>query len=295
MKTQTPAKLKFARLKQRLKLPHFQIVGVLESLWLTTYVNAPDGNIGRLSNEEIAAAIEYDGDPDELVAALVATGWLDAHERFRLIVHDWSEHCANHHRGAYAKHGKLFSDQVAAQETKATPEQPAKQAARNGAKHAARNGATKPAIPNQTKPTSQPAEQQAGGLAGDDGWEAIGSRLAGLQVACWRESVAEAKACGCSPGLAAELIDFAQRNGYGPGAIAYRFKRASPALKVADGWPLPESRDDTAAKAAAQRAEKRRQEEDHGLAVAIVRRGREAKRTEEQIRSELAAAGLAWP
>lgn len=113
MKAGTESKLKFMGLKRQLRLPFWQVVGILEAIWHTTLRNAPDGDIGRLSNEEIAAAIEWDGDADELIAALVKSRWLDTDVDFRLIVHDWSEHCPNYLRGGYQNGKKKFADIVA--------------------------------------------------------------------------------------------------------------------------------------------------------------------------------------
>lgn len=120
MKAGTESKLKFMGLKRQLRLPFWQVVGVLEAIWHTTLRNAPDGDIGRLSNEEIAAAIEWDGDADELVAALVKSRWLDTDADFRLIVHDWSEHCPNYLKGGYQNGHKKFAD-VAARERAKMP------------------------------------------------------------------------------------------------------------------------------------------------------------------------------
>ena len=78
-----------------LKLPLCYVNGILESLWLVTGQSLPAGDIGRWSNEEIAAAIEYPGDADELVAALLKRRLLDPlpESDGRLYVHDWHEHC----------------------------------------------------------------------------------------------------------------------------------------------------------------------------------------------------------
>lgn len=115
MKAGTESKLKFMGLKRQLRLPFWQVVGILEAIWHTTLRNAPDGDIGKLSNEDIAAAIEWDGDADELIAALVKSRWLDTDPAFRLIVHDWSEHCPNYLKGGYQNGHKKFAD-VAARE-----------------------------------------------------------------------------------------------------------------------------------------------------------------------------------
>lgn len=129
MKLGTESKLKFKCLQRRLGLSLHATVGLLETLWLVTYSNAPAGDIGRLSNEEIAAAIEWDRDADELVQALVEYCWLDLDDESRLIVHDWSEHCAQFLKGAFAKHGKTFADISAKHRAKERAKQDAEQPA----------------------------------------------------------------------------------------------------------------------------------------------------------------------
>jgi len=109
MKAGTESKIKFKRFKRRLKLPHWQAVGILEAIWQLTAHSAPEGDIGRHSNEDIAASIEYDGDEDELVSALIDSGWLDACEVHRLVVHDWAEHAPNYVKGNIQRHGKQFA------------------------------------------------------------------------------------------------------------------------------------------------------------------------------------------
>ncbi len=133
MKLGTESKLKFKTLKRKLALAHWQCIGLLEALWLATYQNAPAGDIGRLSDSEIAAAIEWEGPADELVAALVECRWLDLDDEFRLIVHDWSEHVANHLAGAFKKHGKTFADIAARDRAKQPAREPARQGARQPA------------------------------------------------------------------------------------------------------------------------------------------------------------------
>lgn len=79
--------------------------GLLELLWATTAESCKRGNIGRFSNEDIAMAVEFDGDADKFVEALVETGWLDEDDEFRLVVHDWAEHCPNYIKGNIAHKG----------------------------------------------------------------------------------------------------------------------------------------------------------------------------------------------
>ncbi|AMV31285.1 hypothetical protein VN12_04155 [Pirellula sp. SH-Sr6A] len=107
MKHQTPTLLKFKKLKRRLGLTKDRdVMGLLESLWILAQRSAPCGDIGnQLDNEELAIELEWEGDPDELVSALVDTKWLDACEVHRLIIHDWPSHAPRYIHGIAAKRG----------------------------------------------------------------------------------------------------------------------------------------------------------------------------------------------
>lgn len=65
---------------------------MLELLFHFTAKFAPQGNIGRWTNDQIASGMRWPGDPDLLVRGLVEGGWLDEDKKLRLVVHDWSEH-----------------------------------------------------------------------------------------------------------------------------------------------------------------------------------------------------------
>ncbi|MCF7848734.1 MAG: hypothetical protein K9M45_07790 [Kiritimatiellales bacterium] len=98
---------KFKKLKRRLDLPLWQVKGLLEAVWNLTAQTAYRGDIGKLSNDDIAASIEWDGDADELIMALLETGWLDKSENHRLVVHDWEDHCAKYVKANIARYGGL--------------------------------------------------------------------------------------------------------------------------------------------------------------------------------------------
>ena len=83
---------KLKRLKRRLQLPQYAVVGLLESLWHMASTQAQRGDIGKWSNEDIAAQLEWGGDETALIEALVGCGWLDEHPEHRLVVHDWHAH-----------------------------------------------------------------------------------------------------------------------------------------------------------------------------------------------------------
>lgn len=96
MKRGTTENLKFKLLQDRLGERRYVAAGLLNELWALTAVSAPDGAIGKFSNQAIALGIDYDSArADELIEALLETGWLDRlpDERGRLYIHDWHDHC----------------------------------------------------------------------------------------------------------------------------------------------------------------------------------------------------------
>lgn len=72
-----------------------EALGILTLLWDFTGEYAPQGNVGKFTNESIAEKCDWPAeDADRLINALVDAGWLDADDDgHRLIVHDWEEHC----------------------------------------------------------------------------------------------------------------------------------------------------------------------------------------------------------
>ncbi len=111
MKREAFGHAKFRLVARDLKLPVFAAYGLMETIWNTASLRFPRGDIGRLSNEEIAAEIEgYEGDADELVDVLVARRLLDRDERHRLIVHDWPQHADDTVHWKLARAGQTFAD-----------------------------------------------------------------------------------------------------------------------------------------------------------------------------------------
>ena len=92
MKREAVSHTKMKRLCRRLDIPTWQAVGLLESIWLLTAREAPRGDIGKLSDEDIAIGIDYRGNEQPMIEALVHCGWLDRSDAFRLVVHDWADH-----------------------------------------------------------------------------------------------------------------------------------------------------------------------------------------------------------
>ena len=105
MKREALNHTKMKRLCRRLDIPIYHGVGIMESLWQLAAREAPRGDIGKLSNEDIAIGIDYRDDEAALVDALIHAGWLENSPEFRLIIHDWDEHAddAVHMRLARAR------------------------------------------------------------------------------------------------------------------------------------------------------------------------------------------------
>lgn len=112
MKVTAIQSVKFMKLKRMLGIPQVYAIGLLESIWLYASTNAPRGDIGRFSNDDIASVIEWPGNADEMINALVKCGWFDESEEHRLIIHGWSEHCPTFVKGNIVRYGQTFADGV---------------------------------------------------------------------------------------------------------------------------------------------------------------------------------------
>lgn len=159
MKTNTPESMKFKRLARRLKTSRCHTVGLLELLWIATAKNCPQGDIGKFTNEEIAIECDWEGDHDELVAALLDCGWLDIHDECRLVVHDWADHAPNHVASNLKRWGKWF---IVPEES---PKEPPKESPKESPKDVPPSLA-KPsqALPGQAKPILAAARAADGHL-----------------------------------------------------------------------------------------------------------------------------------
>lgn len=124
MKEGTKEKLKFKKLKHRLKLPEYQVVGILESIWMLARSSAQGGDIGKHSNADIAVHIEWHGDEDELIAALVDCDWLIEDEDYRLVIKNWKRHVPNYLKGSNARHDKPFVEDLIAARNNLPPVAP---------------------------------------------------------------------------------------------------------------------------------------------------------------------------
>lgn len=110
MKRACHAHPKLFDLADALGISRTHAVGILESMWHLTATQQPHGDIGGLSDRQIARALDW---PDEskLISALVDTGWLDRHSTHRLVVHNWHLHCDDAVRKAVARSKRGFSSE----------------------------------------------------------------------------------------------------------------------------------------------------------------------------------------
>lgn len=83
-----PKTRKFCR---RLGLSVPAAVGHLHMFWWWAMDFAADGDITKFEPEDIADAMEYDGDPQALIDALTDAGFIDQTEAGR-VIHDWYDY-----------------------------------------------------------------------------------------------------------------------------------------------------------------------------------------------------------
>lgn len=153
MKVGTTQKVKFKTLMRRLGFGLKETIGTLELLWASTIANAPDGAIGVLSDEEIAAECDWDGEPEVLIEALVGTGWVDRCPVHRLVIHDWEDHCPTFIRGNFKSAERSFAKAHSGEngDSKPPAKPSAKDVAKGDAKDGAKGGAKDVAKPPTTK------------------------------------------------------------------------------------------------------------------------------------------------
>lgn len=133
------------------------------------------------------------------------------------------------------------------------------------------------------QPDKKPENGSAGGRAGisSSSWTQVEDRLAALGVIKWQAARRQAEDCGCSPEHAMKLIDVAQANGYGAGAVVRRLSMANPALPIDDGWPAEPPK--------VQAAVAERSLED--IRALIIRDARSRGASDEAINAALSAEG----
>ncbi len=85
--------------------------GVMERLWHFAAMYTPCGDIGKIPDEAIARACMWpESESQVFIDALVGAGWLQKSEAFRLVIHDWSEHCEDSVHTKVCRRRMVFFD-----------------------------------------------------------------------------------------------------------------------------------------------------------------------------------------
>jgi hypothetical protein len=227
VKIGTTEKLKFKNLQRRLRLPLWQAVGLLETLWKVAYRNAPAGDIGKLTNDELAGALEWDGDADELIDALTDSKWLDRDSVHRLLIHDWEHECEAWLRGNFEKNHKKFARPTHVEATKPSTSLDV------ATKQPTEQPATKPSLSYLTIPS--PPLPPLGATAS---WDEVEGelRLEGVELI---EEVTQAARARGHAGNAMDLIRQWQawKPAFGVGLLVSKLRNMQPERKI--NWPEP--------------------------------------------------------
>jgi hypothetical protein len=285
----TVNKLKFLTLKRQLQLPLWQLVGLLETLWHVTLHNTPAGDIGRLTNGEIAAAMEYAGDADKLVEALVETRWIDKCKAHRLVIHDWHLHCPNHLKANFKKYGRRFVTECQGTSQGESPGTVPGSLPGN----VPRTVPPSQAKPSQSKPSSSSSSESASDPADAERSRQMMMTMKNVS-SCGVADAASAVKAAVANGVSLDAIEaivahYKREGGNEPKALHYRISSAVPDVPPEEGWPPRWRVQSPAQSAAASRAWKESE------ATRIIKAGRKAKKPDDAISAELAAAGLEWP
>jgi hypothetical protein len=103
---------KTRRLAKLLNLELWGALGLLEALYHLTAEQAPRGDVGRMSNADIAEELYWGNDPDCLINALIESGVLEVYEdkSIRLWIHDWHIHTDRTVREYLRNHKLTFAN-----------------------------------------------------------------------------------------------------------------------------------------------------------------------------------------
>jgi hypothetical protein len=285
MKAGCPESMKFKRTARRLRpllagaLELIDVstvlAGLLERLWQAAAKDAPRGDIGKFTDEEIAEAVGWLGAAEALLEILIAEGWLDRSTEHRLLIHDWPEHAPNWVKGNIERKGGWAALDAAPEgnpndRPKGGPKGPPKAGVGTGL----RGTPPSQAMPNHSKssPSSPPP------IAG---WGEVEEELLSVGLVTAPELTQAVAAHGCSPDEARSVLEHWRRSrpAWEPGGLAQRLRTLRPNQDPADSnlWP-PKSEQAAAAEKSAKR----------DADAAAARERREADRHSKQL-----AAGVA--
>jgi hypothetical protein len=153
----------------RLDIPEPYALGLLAKMWEWVSKYTPSGDIGKYSDAIIASKIGWPDEPSRLIRGMVDAKWLDENQSYRLLVHDWPQHCEDSVHAQLARQGLLFADGTKPKLKKLTKEE---QAAAEK-KYSAENGGQMPPTaaclsPSLTLPKPKPSPDAPAAAASDE-------------------------------------------------------------------------------------------------------------------------------
>jgi hypothetical protein len=250
MKRETLRHPKLYDLMARLDCSRPTALGYLDLLWDNAADIAPQGDIGKWPNGAIARSCDWTGNADQFVEALIEAGWLDRSEEFRLVIHDWADHCQNWLRMKLQKLGLTIvsNDRSGTIEAaKATEAATAEPSAERDAERSRPCDQTEPIQTKRNQPPP-PLSNAANGESakaepiGDlDQWGKAEEKLISSGVSRWRGLLDSFRKTGCSAEHSLELIEFWEQHqdrfDSPVGALHHRFENAHPSIPADERWP----------------------------------------------------------
>ncbi len=77
---------------EELNINKAHVIGLLCLLWSWCNVYAQDGVLTGLPHKAIAVACDWSKNPEQLIRALIKSGWIDESPEGQLCVHDWEDY-----------------------------------------------------------------------------------------------------------------------------------------------------------------------------------------------------------
>lgn len=242
MKRETLRHPKLYDLMDRLDCSRPTALGYLDLLWDNAADIAPQGDLGKWPNGAIARSCDWTGNADQFVNALIEAGWLDHSEEFRLVIHDWEDHCQNWLRMKLQKLGLTIVANNQSATTEAAEPTADASAERSPETTAEASCPCDQTEPIQTKRNQPPPPMSAAANpapANDsEAWNEVAVVFRNAGVNADALAAREFRQFGYSPAQAPELCaELAKRSHLGPGALVERIRKVSPDRPLSEGWP----------------------------------------------------------